>query len=157
MASRIAPLALLLLSCSLGCASESQQVADTLDQGTLDFVGSDGRVIRSINIEIAASQATRQQGLMDRRQLTLDQGMFFVFPAPDSLSFWMANTYIPLDIIFVGADSGIVNIAQRTTPLSREYINSTGPAQYVVEVRGGFSERFGIDESAKIRWQQNGH
>ena len=156
MASHKSLLALLLLVCSLlGCGNEAQQTSDALGQGVLDFVAPDGRVIRSINIEIAANETTRQQGLMDRRQLTLDQGMLFIFPVPDSQSFWMANTYIPLDIMFVGADSSIVNIAQRTTPLSREFIKSTGLAQFVVEVRGGFSERFGIDESTKIQWQQN--
>lgn len=143
-------LALLLFTCTLGCASDSQQAT-----GTLDFVAPDGSVIRSINIEIAADEETRQKGLMDRQQLTLDEGMLFIFEAPDSLSFWMANTFIPLDIMFVGPDSGIVNIARRTTPLSREFINSAGPAQYVVEVRGGFSERFSIDESVRIRWQQD--
>ena len=141
MVSRIGLLALIALTCALGCGREPDQ----LPQGTLEFVAPDGRVIRSINIEIAANQASRQKGLMNRRQLPLDQGMLFVFPSLDSLSFWMTNTYIPLDIMFVGADSSIINIARRTTPLSSEHM----------EVRGGFSKRFGIDESTKIRWHQD--
>ena len=92
---------------------------------------------------------------MDRRDLSLQEGMLFIFPAADSQSFWMRNTYIPLDIMFVGTDRKIVNIAKRTVPLSDDYIKSTGLAQYVVEVRGGFSDRFGIDESVSIRWQQD--
>ena len=122
--------------------------------GTLEFVRADGSVIRSIEIEIAEDQATRQRGLMYRRQMTLDQGMLFLFPAPDNLKFWMANTPMPLDIMFVGADSQIVNIVKRTKPISRENVYSTGLAQYVVEVRGGFSDRSGIDETVKIRWQK---
>ena len=67
----------------------------------------------------------------------------------------MRSTPMPLDIMFVSADSQIVNIAKRTKPLSRENVSSTGLAQYVVEVRGGFSDRFGIDETVKIRWQRS--
>lgn len=144
----------LLWFCVLGwlaaCASSTEEQAT----GTLEFIGGDGQVIRTIQIDIAATDAQRQRGLMDRRDLSLQEGMLFLFPAPDSQSFWMRNTYIPLDIMFVGADRRIVNIAKRTTPLSDDYIRSTGPAQYVVEVRGGFSDRFGIDESVRIRWQQ---
>ncbi len=123
-------------------------------QGTLEFVRPDGTVIRAIEIEFAEDEASRQQGLMHRRQMTLNQGMLFLFDRPDKLSFWMANTPMPLDIMFVGADSQIVNIAKRTKPLSQERIESTGDAQYVVEVRGGFSDRFGIDDSTRIQWQR---
>lgn len=133
-----------------GCSEEPVEPA----VGELDFIGSNGEIIRTIEIEFAEDEETRTTGLMHRRQLSLSQGMLFIFPAPDSLSFWMANTPLPLDIIFVGADSAIVNIAKRTTPLSREFIRSTDLAQYVVEVRGGFSDRFGIDTSTRIQWRK---
>ena len=133
-----------------GCSSEPEELA----RGDLDFLDADGQVIRTIEVEFAEDDAARERGLMHRRQLTLSEGMLFIFPAPDSLSFWMANTPLPLDIMFVGADSGIVNIAKRTTPLSREHIRSTDLAQYVVEVRGGFSDRFGIDNSTRVRWKK---
>ena len=123
--------------------------------GTLEFVRADGSVIRAIEIEIAEDDASRQRGLMYRRQMTMSQGMLFLFSRPDNLKFWMANTPIPLDIMFVGADSQVVNIAKRTRPLSQENVYSDGLAQYVVEVRGGFSDRFGIDETVKIRWQRS--
>lgn len=125
------------------------------NDGTLEFVRPDGSVIRSIEIEIAEDEAARHTGLMNRRQMTLGQGMLFLFPDEGQRKFWMANTPIPLDIMFVGADSQIVNIVKRTRPLSRENVLSTGPAQYVVEVRGGFSDRYGLDETTKIRWQRN--
>lgn len=133
-----------------GCTGEPDELA----VGELDFVNHDGNVIHTIEIEFAEDDEARAKGLMHRRQLSLRQGMLFVFPAPDSLSFWMANTPLPLDIIFVGADSGIVNIAKRTTPLSREFIRSIDLAQYVVEVRGGFSDRFDIDTSTRIQWRK---
>ncbi len=122
--------------------------------GTLEFVRADGSVIGPIEIEIAEDEASRQRGLMYRRQMTLNQGMLFLFSRPDRLKFWMANTPIPLDIMFVGADSQVVNIAKRTKPLSQENVYSDGLAQYVVEMRGGFSDRFGIDETTRIRWQR---
>ena len=133
-----------------GCSNGPEELAI----GELDFVNNNGEIIRTIEVEFAEDNESRARGLMHRRQLPYSQGMLFIFPAPDSLSFWMANTPLPLDIIFVGADSGIVNIAKNTTPLSREFIRSTDLAQYVVEVRRGFSDRFGVDTSAYIRWRK---
>jgi len=130
------------------CSSEPEQ----LPVGTLSFIRDSGDVIRTIEVEFAEDEESRASGLMHRRQLSLSEGMLFVFPAPDSLSFWMANTPLPLDIIFVGSDSTIVNISKRTIPLSREFIRSTDLAQYVVEVRGGFTDRFDIDTTASIKW-----
>ena len=132
------------------CSSEPKE----LSVGTLDFVSENGDILHTIDIEFAEDEQARAAGLMHRRQLSLTEGMLFVFPEPDSLSFWMANTPLPLDIIFAGSDSGIVNIAKRTTPLSREFIRSTDLAQYVVEVRGGVTDRFGIDTSARIQWRK---
>jgi uncharacterized membrane protein (UPF0127 family) len=123
--------------------------------GTLDFLRPDGSVLRTINVEIASSDSAWARGLMDRRSLTLEQGMLFLFPQAEQKSFWMKNTLIPLDIMFVGLDSQIVNIAKRTPPLSETQIHSTGLAQYVVEVRGGFSDRFDIEDSTRIRWQRS--
>lgn len=123
--------------------------------GTLDFVIGDSAVVHSINIEIADTEATRQRGLMNRRGIGLSEGMLFIFPEPDMLSFWMRNTALPLDIIFIDTELNIVNIARRTKPLSDDFIRATALAQYVVEVRGGVSERYGITDSASVRWQRN--
>ena len=147
-------LLLMVAACENDSPSNSQTDAAFRKDGTLEFVRPDGSVIRSIEIEIAEDEATRQTGLMNRRQMTLAQGMLFLFSDEAPRKFWMANTPIPLDIMFVGADSQIVNIARRTRPLSRENVVSTGPAQYVVEVRGGFSDHYDLDETVKIRWQR---
>ncbi len=136
-----------------GCAPDPPDAdAGFSKDGSLEFLRPDGTIIRAIDIEIAEDEESRQRGLMERRQMTLGEGMLFIFAAPDSLRFWMANTPIPLDIMFLAADTSIVNIARRTRPLSRENILSEGLAQYVVEVRGGFSDRFGIDDSVLVRW-----
>ena len=147
-------LLLMVAACGNDKPGNAQTDAAFSKDGTLEFVRSDGSVIRSIEIEIAEDEAARQTGLMYRRHMTLGQGMLFLFSDEAPRKFWMANTPIPLDIMFVKADSQIVNIVRRTRPLSRENVVSTGPAQYVVEVRGGFSDRFGLDETVKIRWQR---
>lgn len=142
---------LCLLLLTAACAEDAPPQPK---QGALDFLDPGGAVIRSITVEIAEDEESRQRGLMDRRQLTLSEGMLFLFPVPDSLSFWMKNTMLPLDIMFVAADSSIINIARRTTPLSTTRVTSDGLAQYVVEVRGGFSDRFGINEQVRVRWRR---
>lgn len=142
------------LLCLLLTAACAEHAPVQPKQGTLAFLDSTGAVIRSITVEIAEDEASRQRGLMDRRQLSLSEGMLFLFPEPDSLSFWMKNTMLPLDIMFVAADSSILNIARRTTPLSTTRVTSDGLARYVVEVRGGFSDRFGIDEHVRVRWSR---
>ncbi len=136
-----------------GCAPDAPDADGGFRKdGSLQFLRPDGTLIHTIDIEIAEDEASRQRGLMERRQMTLSEGMLFIFAAPDTLRFWMANTPIPLDIMFLAADSSVVNIARRTRPLSRENILSDGLARYVVEVRGGFSDRFGIDDSVLVRW-----
>ena len=142
----------------MGCADDPEPVAmrniTFQPEGVLEFVSPDGHVLRQIAIEIAETDSARQRGLMDRRSLSTRQGMLFIFPDADARSFWMRNTPVPLDIIFVAPDSQVVNIVRRTTPLSQERVESTGPAQYVVEVRAGFSDRFGLTDSTRIRWRR---
>ncbi len=147
---RLSVILFIILISLARCSSEPEE----LPVGTLEFISENAEIIHTIDIEFAEDEQARATGLMHRRQLSLSEGMLFVFPEPDSLSFWMANTPIPLDIIFVGSDSAIVNIAKRTTPLSREFIRSTDLAQYVVEVRGGVTDRFGIDSSARVQWRK---
>jgi uncharacterized protein len=122
--------------------------------GTLEFLAQDDSVITTIAIEIAETEAARQQGLMYRRSMPDQSGMLFIFDKPDTLSFWMRNTLMPLDIMFVSADRQIVNIAHRTRPLSDDLVRAEGLAKYVVEVRAGFSERLGISPGARIRWSR---
>lgn len=119
---------------------------------TLSFVAPDGSVVRQIGVEIAATPQARETGLMYRRALTFDEGMLFVFEQPDSLTFWMHNTPTPLDIMFVRPDSTILNIAERTTPMSDNTVAATGLARFVVETRAGFAATYGITPGMKVRW-----
>lgn len=122
--------------------------------GVLDFLRPDSSVITRIAIEIAESDSAQARGLMDRRSLPARGGMLFVDQEPSMRSFWMKNTPLALDIIFVDAEGEVVNIARRTTPYSEAFIRSTDSAQFVVEVRAGFADRYGLSDSTRIRWRR---
>jgi uncharacterized protein len=122
--------------------------------GALDFVQLDGSVTASIFIEIADTPETQMKGLMGRHPLTDTQGMLFVFESLKPRKFWMKNTSIPLDIIFVGSDGWVVHIAESTPPMSNRRVTSGEPVKYVVEVGAGFAKRFKIDADTCIRWRR---
>lgn len=123
-------------------------------EGELSFVSAEtGEAIRKIDIEKAESDQERQQGLMYRRNMTDSQGMLFIMGKEGPQSFWMHNTYIPLDIIFVDASKTILNIHQNARPRSDTPLPSVGDALYVVEVIGGFTQAYGVKPGDKIDWQ----
>jgi uncharacterized protein len=97
-----------------------------------------------VSVEVAATPEKRTRGLMYRRDLPEMQGMLFLFPREAPLSFWMKNTPLPLDIIFINAVHTIVSIAQSTTPFSEKPLPSGEPAQFVLEVNGGFCQRYRV-------------
>lgn len=119
--------------------------------GELTFNNPSGTLI-TIDIQIARTEFDRQLGLMFRKSMNENQGMLFIFPDNRVRSFWMRNTEIPLDIIFVDSTKTILNIARNTTPYSDNSYSSTGPAKYVVEVNGGFTDRHNIAPGDKISW-----
>jgi len=99
----------------------------------------------AFTVEIADDPAEMMRGLMFRFELADDAGMLFIYPEEDILTFWMRNTYIPLDMIFIKADGTIDSIAERTTPLSERIIPSEGPSRFVLEITGGLSAALGIE------------
>lgn len=121
--------------------------------GILDFLGSDNKVITSIAVEIADTPETHARGLMGRYLSDNNQGMLFVFPGAEPRSFWMRNTPTSLDMIFVGEDRRVINIARETTAMSENSYRSLGPARFVVEVKAGFADRYGIQKGTSIRWR----
>jgi hypothetical protein len=94
--------------------------------------------------EIADTAEKRRLGLMYRRRLEDGKGMLFLFPREERLVFWMKNTPLSLDIVFINARRRIVHIAERATPYSERRLGSKEPARYVLEVPGGFCQRWGI-------------
>ena len=107
-----------------------------------------------VTVEVADTQEKRQLGLMYRDELPAFSGMLFIFPQESPLSFWMKNTPLPLDIIYINADFGIVHIAENTTPYSTAQIPSKHPARYVLEVNGGFCQQHGIVAKDRIEFSR---
>ncbi|GAA0559548.1 DUF192 domain-containing protein [Chitinophaga japonensis] len=138
-----------------GTADTSALVADNGPQfkkeGELYFISKTSQdTIRKINIELAESDDERAQGLMNRKSMTDDQGMLFIFSEAEEQSFWMKNTYISLDIIYVDENKEIVSIQKYATPLSEESLPSFKKAMYVVEVNAGFCDKYHIAYGDRI-------
>jgi uncharacterized membrane protein (UPF0127 family) len=120
--------------------------------GELTFLDSSGTMTTKINIQIANTEYDRELGLMFRKSMDENRGMLFIFPDTQARSFWMRNTVIPLDIIFIDDSKTVLNIAKNTTPYSDVSYPSAGPAKYVVEVNGGFCDRHNIATGSKVNW-----
>ena len=124
------------------------QKAEPFKTGALAIQTANGR--HHFTVEIALSDRQQEQGLMFRRSLAPDAGMLFDYKSPTQITMWMKNTFIPLDMIFIGADGRIVRIAERTVPQSAEIIPSGAPARAVLEVNGGTAQRLGIKVGDKV-------
>ena len=103
-------------------------------------------------VEVAATPQQQAMGLMFRKQLAADQGMIFPFPVERVASFWMKNTLIPLDIIFIRKDGTIESIAAETTPYSLESVRSNEPVAAVLEIAGGRAEQLSINAGDRVEW-----
>lgn len=100
--------------------------------------------VRAFQVEVADTEASRERGLMFRTEMAPDRGMLFDFRREQPVWFWMKNTYLPLDMIFVTADGTILSIAVDATPLSEAAIPSGGPVRFVLEVVAGTARRLAI-------------
>lgn len=114
-----------------------------MKEGKLHFLDAQtGKPIVGIDIEVAKSSYEIEKGLMHRRSLPANGGMLFVFDDEHYRTFWMKNTYIALDILFVNANKEIIRIRKNAQPLSELSIPSGGKAKYVVEVLAGFTDAY---------------
>ena len=111
----------------------------------------------SVSVEVVETVAARQQGLMYRKHLAPDAGMLFIFEREEHHNFWMHNTYIPLDIIFIKADWTILGIVENATPLTDTLRGVPGDSQYVLEVNAGYSRRHGLQAGTTVRYMPAGH
>lgn len=154
---RLLTLLALLLLTAPSCTDDGEQTQNVggtsfQKEGTLTFYQPDGTELKTINVQIADTDAERQRGLMRQRTLGFNRGMLFIFDEVNKGGMWMKNTPLPLDIVFVAPDSQVINIARRTTPFSEESIEPTAPRKFVVEVRSGFADRYGLSDSTRVRW-----
>lgn len=103
-------------------------------------------------VEVAATPAQQEYGLMNRQNLAPDHGMIFPFAQPTNATFWMKDTLIPLDLLFVRGDGTIANIAVNAQPMNLSLIPSVGPVTAVLELAGGRSGELGIRAGDKVSW-----
>ncbi len=104
------------------------------------------------SIELALTPLQQEQGLMFRRTLAPDAGMLFVFPDPQVAVFWMKNTLIPLDMLFIAADGHVADLHERAVPMSEANIVSKVPVKAVLELNGGTVARLGIKEGDLVHY-----
>lgn len=122
-------------------------------EGELTFISADSVASKKIEIEVAATDAEQQEGLMNRPWMEESQGMLFIFNDNTERAFWMKNTIMALDIIYVNSNKQIVTIAKNCQPFSEKNIPSYKPAQYVIEVIAGFTDKYNIKEGDRCTWQ----
>ncbi|MEO6040900.1 MAG: DUF192 domain-containing protein [Croceibacterium sp.] len=104
-------------------------------------------------VELARTAAEQQRGMMFRRSLAPDRGMLFPFAAPEEATFWMENTLIPLDLLFIRADGSIANIAANAKPMDRSLLPSEGMVSAVLELAGGRAAQLGIRPGDRVEWR----
>ena len=106
-----------------------------------------------VNVEVARTDAERARGLMFRRSLAPDAGMIFLFEESVEHGFWMQNTLIPLDMIFIDDGGRIVGIVERAAPLTTTLRTVGVPSRYVLEVNGGWSASHGVARGDRVRFE----
>lgn len=121
-------------------------------EGELKLLDSTNTVIKEIEIEVAQNDYERERGLMYRPFMPENAGMLFIFPREEYRAFWMKNTIISLDILFIGSDLVINTIHTYTVPYSEESVPSAAPAVYVLELNAGYCDNNGIREGMKIEY-----
>lgn len=112
------------------------------------------RIVAQVKVALAQTEAERNVGLMDVHNLPFDSGLYFIFETEAQRSFWMANTPLSLDILFINSEKRIVRIHTNTTPFSERQIRSELPAMYTLEVNAGFVREFDIREGMHVTLDQ---
>ena len=145
----------LVLACALGpaCLAQSAPIESLthFPHGTLDIMAH-GQHDR-FRIWIANTPPRQEQGLMFVRDLPASQGMIFPESPPQVASFWMKNTYIPLDMVFIAADGRIAKIIANAHPFSLDVLSSDVPVAAVLEIRGGQAQAFGLAVGDRVSWK----
>lgn len=137
-------------ACNAGAASGAAQSPAGMDVITVTITS--GTRTHEVRAEVARTEQEQARGLMNRSSLAEGTGMLFPFAEPKFAAFWMRNTLIPLDMIFIRADGTIDRIAENTVPHDETPVASGGMVSAVLELPGGTAARLGIDESATVRW-----
>ncbi len=125
------------------------------DEGDLYFIGAEGDTLKRMDIELAETDEEINYGMMFRKRMDENTGMLFLRKEERAQSFWMKNTYVSLDIIFINKHNEIVSIQKNAEPLSERSLPSTGPADKILEVKGGYTDTYSINPGTTIVWNRN--
>ena len=160
MRSKKSWVVLIIIGLSLSCGKQVNRKKEILEipepkfiKQAIAWVINDIDTLQTIDIELAKTPGKRSQGLMYRKSMKKNQGMLFIFKEESIQSFFMKNTYIPLDLIFIDRNGRVVDIAKRAKVMDLSSIISNKPAMYVLEVNAGLSDEWKIFvEQTKINW-----
>lgn len=134
--------------------SKDKVVVKFKKEGTLQIKkAKTDSIIQTLDIEIADNEYETQTGLMYRSQLGLSQGMLFIFPDMQMRSFYMKNTKIPLDIIYINDQLEIVSFQKNAKPFDETSLPSDAPAKYVLEINAGLSDSWQLEVDDKIEFK----
>lgn len=111
-----------------------------------------GRDPITVRVELARTEDERNRGLMYRRELAPNAGMLFLFASPSQQTFWMRNTFLPLDMVFIKSDRRVLGVVANATPMTDDPRQVDGDSQYVLEVNAGFAARNGIAAGTQIEF-----
>lgn len=116
------------------------------------FTRADGSLTPQFSLLVVSTYTDRQRGLMYVKELPKDEGMLFVFPESKEQQFWMKNTYVSLDLIFINEDRLVVGVKERAVSMSTQRLSVPRPAQYVIELVAGSAADNGITPGAKVEF-----
>jgi hypothetical protein len=108
----------------------------------------------SFTVEVADTEAEREKGLMFRTSLAPDAGMIFDFHASEPVQFWMENTLIPLDMVFIAADGTVKGVHANAKPMDTTVISSPAPVRFVLEIAGGRAAQIGLAAGDKVDYSR---
>lgn len=153
MRSGFAALLLACVAATGGAAAPGQRPASLFPHlPTADVRVMTGSGAHAFSVWIAADDASRERGLMYVRELPESQGMLFLLDAPQPAAFWMKNTHLSLDLVFIAADGRVANVAHDTKPYSLAPIPSKGPVKAVLELVAGTARRIGLEAGDRVSW-----
>jgi len=133
--------------------SSEQSSVPFVKEGQLAITDSLGQAKARFDIEFARDDYERETGLMYRQSMKDNQAMLFIFKDEQPRYFWMKNTYIPLDIVYINARKQIVSIAKNAQPLDETSLPSHFPARYVLEIKAGLSDDYALKKGDKVAWK----
>lgn len=137
--------------CASACASRAPDRSAAAAPRVVVETRAGGRHV--VQVELARTPAERTRGLMERTQLGADAGMLFLFDETSEHAFWMKNTRIPLDMIFLGEDGRVVGVVARAVPGDLTPRSAGGASRYVLEVNGGWAEAHGVAAGDRARFE----